>query len=126
MVYRLEKLPCHQLPRGEEVLDCGHIPSHGAEFLQEVINLLFGLSHGPPTENCQQILLVLAARLRRAKRGVVLQVRAADHIAHTRPGILAHSALQTRADPAIFGFYQGAFPPAGGATELVKAKDGWV
>ena len=91
----------------EEVLDCGHIPSDGAEFLQEVINLLLGLCRGPAAENRQQILLVLAARLGRAERRVVLQVRAADHIAHTRPGILARSALQTRADPAVFGCYQG-------------------
>src|SRR5207302_7422200 len=105
--------------RGTEVSDRCHIAGHGAQPLEGVVDVFLGAGRGPRTDEGEQLLLVLPARLAGVKFGIIGQLWSPHQRTDTRPGVLAHTALQTRMHPAVLRPDEGTRPSGGLTSELV-------
>src|SRR5215510_8526244 len=120
MVNALKKFPRQQLLRGVEVSNRRHIAGHGAQSLEGVVDFFFGAGRRPLADEGEQLLLVLPARLTSIEFGVICQLWPPHQRTDTRPGVLAHTALQAGMHPAILRLRQGTRPSGRRTPELVR------
>src|SRR5215510_15468094 len=85
-----------------------------------MVNLFLGTRRRPRVDECEQLLLVLPARLTGIEFGVICQLWPPHQCTDTRPGVLAHAALQASMDPAIPRLCQSTCPSGGRTPELVR------